>query len=131
MIFINKLSNLIDEENKRLDWDNYFMSISLLASNRSPCQRLKVGCVLVRDNIILSTGYNGFLAGEPHKSIVINDHEQATIHAEQNSICHAAKNGVNINNSTAYITHYPCINCFKSLHSSGINKIIYLNDYKK
>ena len=65
-----------------------------------------------------------------HKSIVINDHEQATVHAEQNAISDSAKRGVNVNGSTAYITHYPCINCFKILVASGIKEIKYLNDYK-
>lgn len=130
MSFLNELKKLNNDLKDRLDWSEYFMSIALLASNRSPCTRLKVGCVLVKDNIILSTGYNGFLPGNLHVSIVINNHEQATVHAEQNAISQAAKNGININNSQAYITHYPCINCFKSLTSAGIVEIFYLDNYK-
>ena len=74
------------EEKLRPDWNSYFISVALLTSIRSSCHRLHVGCVIVKDNRILSTGYNGFLPNAPHKSIVINDHEQATVHAEQNSI---------------------------------------------
>ena len=53
-----------------------------------------------------------------------------TIHAEVNALCDCAKRGVQCNNATAYITHYPCINCIKSLLASGISKIYYINDYK-
>ena len=130
MDFLKKIQEVTKKLDKRIDWDEYFMSICLLTSIRSSCNRLHVGCLIVRDNRILSTGYNGFLAGYPHKSIVKNNHEQATVHAEQNAISHAARNGININKSKAYITHYPCINCFKSLLSSGINEIYYLNNYK-
>tara|TARA_B100000401_G_scaffold427090_1_gene358319 strand:- start:400 stop:681 length:282 start_codon:yes stop_codon:yes gene_type:complete len=75
-------------------------------------------------------GYNGFLAGTDHKSIVRWGHEQATIHAEINAITDAAKRGVSIDGAEAYITHYPCVNCFKALASSGISKIYYQVDYK-
>ena len=74
-------------------------------------------------------GYNGFLPSFPHESIVINNHEQATVHAEQNAIADAACRGTSVNNGIAYITHYPCINCFKILIASGIKEIFYLNDY--
>ena len=67
----------------RPDWDTYFKEIVQVTSKRSPCDRLKVGCLIVKDNRIISQGYNGFLPGCPHKSIVRDDHEQATIHAEQ------------------------------------------------
>jgi dCMP deaminase len=116
--------------NSRLSWDEYFSSITLLASKRSSCSRLNVGCVIVKDNRIITTGYNGFLRGAPHISRVIGNHEQATVHAEQNAICDAAFRGVNISDSVAYITHYPCIVCFKLLVSSGIKTIKYLQDYK-
>ena len=71
------------------------MTIATVTSLRSPCERLKVGCVLVKDKRIISTGYNGFLPGAKHESIVRNNHEQATVHAEQNTISNASKNGIN------------------------------------
>ena len=114
----------------RPNWDEYFKKITLVTSERSPCERLQVGCVLVKDNRIISQGYNGFLPGCPHKSIVRNNHEQATVHAEQNAIADCAKRGVDCNNSTAYITHYPCIICTRILLAAGINQIKYINDYK-
>ena len=65
---------------ERISWVEYFSEIVLVTSKRSPCNRLKVGCILVKDNRILSQGYNGFLPGCPPKSTVRDNHEQATIH---------------------------------------------------
>lgn len=117
--------------NDRLSWNDYFQEITTLASKRSPCTRLQVGCILVKNNRIISTGYNGFLPGYEHKSIVENNHEQATVHAEQNVISDCAKRGVSTKDSICYVTHYPCLNCAKILVASGIQKIIYFEDYKR
>ena len=114
----------------RPTWDEYFKEIVMVTSKRSPCERLQVGCLLVNDNRIISQGYNGFLPGCPHDSIVRNNHEQATVHAEQNAICDCAKRGVSCEGATAYITHYPCIICTRLLLASGIKAIKYLEDYK-
>jgi dCMP deaminase len=127
---LKSIHNICKESNERLCWDEYFMSIALLASCRSSCDRLHVGSVIVRDNRIISIGYNGFIAGCSHTSHVKDGHEQATIHSEINAISDCAKRGVSLDNSTIYITHYPCINCFKSIASCGIKIIKYLDDYK-
>lgn len=74
-------------------------------------------------------GYNGFLAGAPHSSCVRDGHEIATVHAEQNAISDAARRGVSVNGATAYITHFPCVNCAKILISAGIKSVRYLHDY--
>lgn len=115
---------------ERPSWNEYFKQIVLATSTRSPCSRLKVGCILVKNNRIISQGYNGFLPGSPHTSIIQNNHEQAIVHAEQNAICDCAKRGVSCNNAIAYITHYPCIICTRILLASGIKKIYYINNYK-
>ena len=114
----------------RLNWDDYFSQIVKLSAARSPCERLKVGCLLVKNNRIISQGYNGFLPNCPHKSIVRDNHEQATVHAEQNAIADCAKRGVSCNGSTVYITHYPCIICTRILLAAGISEIKYLENYK-
>ena len=114
----------------RPTWEEFFRDIALCTAKRSSCTRLKVGCILVKDNRIISQGYNGFLSGASHISRVRDNHEQSTIHAEQNAIADAANRGIKLKDCTAYITHYPCINCFKIIAASGIKKIIYLNDYK-
>ena len=115
----------------RPTWNEYFKEIVLATAKRSPCERLKVGCLLVYDNRIISQGYNGFLPGCPHESIVRDNHEQATVHAEQNAICDCAKRGVSCNGATAYVTHYPCLICARLLLASGISKIYYVHEYKK
>ena len=114
----------------RLNWDQYFSKIVSVTAERSSCERLHVGCLLVKDNRIISQGYNGHLPGCKHESIVRNNHEQSTVHAEQNAICDCAKRGVSCEGATAYVTHYPCIICCRLLLASGIKQIKYLEDYK-
>ena len=114
----------------RLSWDGMFTKIIRATAERSPCHRLQVGCILVKDNRIISQGYNGFLPGAKHKSIVRNNHEQATVHAEQNALADCAKRTVSCDGCTAYITHYPCIICARLLLAAGIKRIKYLHDYK-
>ena len=113
----------------RLGWDEYFMSIALLASCRSPCSRLHVGSVIVKDNRLISMGYNGFIPGAPHISRVKDNHEQSIIHSEINAITDCAKRGTSLSGAKIYITHYPCINCFRAIGASNIKEIVYLNDY--
>lgn len=115
---------------ERPSWDKYFQSLATLTATRSPCERLKVGCVLVRDNRIIAQGYNGFIRGAPHESILRDGHEQATIHAEQNAIADCANRGTSCKNCIAYITHYPCVNCCKILLASDICEIRYIEDYR-
>jgi dCMP deaminase len=122
----NKKNNI----ESRPSWDEYFKEICCVTANRSPCHRLHVGCLIVKDNRIISQGYNGFLPGLPHESIIVDNHEQATVHAEQNAICDCAKRGVSCLGATAYITHYPCIICARILLASGIREIKYIHDYK-
>ena len=121
-----------NEENadkQRIEWDDYFMSIALLASQRSPCKRLQVGSVVVKDGRLISMGYNGFIPGAPHISRVKDNHEQSIIHSEINAITDCAKRGTSLSNAKIYVTHYPCINCFRSIAASNIKEIVYLNDY--
>lgn len=113
----------------RPSWDEYFKEIVQVTAKRSPCDRLQVGCLFVIDNRIISQGYNGFLPGCKHNSIVRDGHEQATVHAEQNAIADCAKRGVTSNNSIAYITHYPCIICLRIMLAAGIKQIKYIHDY--
>ena len=114
----------------RPTWDEYFKKIVLATRERSPCKRLQVGCLLVKDNRIISQGYNGFLPGCKHKSIVRDNHEQATLHAEQNALMDCCKRGVSSKDTIAYITHYPCIICCRLLIAGGIKEIKYIDDYK-
>jgi|TARA_B110000858_G_scaffold198496_1_gene265745 dCMP deaminase len=115
---------------ERPTWDEYFKEITYTTAKRSSCEKLNVGCLFIKDNRIIAQGYNGYISGCQHKSIIKDGHNIATIHAEQNTITDCAKRGVSCYNSTAYITHYPCFNCMKLMVSSGINSIKYMEDYK-
>ena len=113
----------------RPSWSEYYKKIVEITATRSACKKLHVGCILVKDNRIISQGYNGYLPGAPHEQVIRNGHEVATVHAEQNALCDCAKRGASCNEAFAYITHYPCLNCMKLLVASGIKKIYYINDY--
>jgi dCMP deaminase len=125
----------------RPNWDEYFMSIAKLVSERSTCIRRKVGAVIVKDKRILSTGYNGAPTGIKHCLDIgcLRDklnvpsgerHELCRgLHAEQNAIIQAAYHGVAINGADIYCTNLPCIICTKMLINSGINKIYYMDGY--
>ncbi len=114
----------------RPDWDTYFKEIVTITAKRSSCSKLNVGCLLVKNNRIISQGYNGHLPGLPHETIMENGHEIATIHAEQNAVVDCAKRGASCDECTAYITHYPCLNCTKLLLAAGIKTIKYIDDYR-
>ncbi len=85
---------------KRPNWDQYFLSIAEKVASRSTCPRASVGAVIVRDNRILSTGYNGSLPSEPHCTevgcLMINSHCERTIHAETNAVVQAARFGISL-----------------------------------
>ncbi len=119
---------------KRADWDEYFMRIAVEVSGRSTCDRKHVGAVIVRDRNILSTGYNGSIAGLDHCDdvghMMEDGHCIATIHAEANAIIQAAKNGVNINGGSIYTTASPCWNCFKLIVNAGLKKISFGEFYR-
>ena len=115
---------------QRPSWEEYFKDLVNLTATRSSCERLNVGCIFVKENRIIAQGYNGYIAGCEHKMVMKDNHNIATIHAEQNTITDCAKRGVSSDGCTAYITHYPCYNCMKLMVSCGINSIKYINDYK-
>jgi len=128
-------------ERKRPSWDEYFILIANLVKQRSTCLRRQVGALIVKDQRILATGYNGAPAGLRHCSEVGCLREQAEvppgerhelcrgIHAEQNAIVQAAAFGVSIKGSTLYCTHFPCVLCTKMIINAGIKRLVVENDY--
>jgi dCMP deaminase len=110
------------------------MKIAVTVAERSTCDRAHVGAVLVKDKRILTTGFNGSPAGLPHCDdaghLLVEGHCVRTIHAETNAIIQAALHGVSTKGATCYVTHFPCINCTKTLINAGITRIVYLNDYR-
>lgn len=113
----------------RSSWENYFMSIARVVASRSTCPRKSVGAVLVRDNRILTTGFNGSLSGQPHcvdvGCEVVDGHCRRVLHAESNAIMQAAALGIALKGARAYVTASPCVNCFKQLVSVDIRYITY------
>jgi dCMP deaminase len=127
---LKSVIELVSKNKTRLEWDEYFMSIAFLASMRSPCERLHVGSVIVKNNRLVSMGYNGFISGAPHTSRVRDNHEQSIIHSEVNAIVDCARRGASLEDAKIYVSHYPCINCFRSIAGCGIREIIYYEDYR-
>jgi len=119
---------------RRLSWDEYFMSIAEMVAKRSTCPRKSVGAVIVKAHQILSTGYNGSIRGMPHCTEVgcdmENGHCVATIHAEANALIQAARYGVAVDGAAIYVTASPCWNCFKLLANAGIQRIVYKEFYR-
>jgi dCMP deaminase len=127
---------------ERPSWDEYFMGIAKLTSERSTCLRRKVGAVIVRDKQVVATGYNGAPKGIAHceekggclrEKLNIPSGERhelcRALHAEQNAIIQAATSGQSIEGSTIYITHQPCVICAKMIINAGIRKIIVEEGY--
>jgi dCMP deaminase len=118
---------------KRPSWDEYFLKVAMLVSERATCPRMHCGCVLVRDKQILSTGYNGSIPGDGHCEdigcMIVDKHCIRTIHAEMNAILQCSSHGISTNDAIAYITNMPCTNCAKALITAGIKEIVIFSDY--
>ncbi len=127
--------------NDRPSWEEYFLKIADLVSARSSCLKRKVGAVLVKDNRLLTTGYNGAPRGFEHceKTGCLRQqlnvhaghrHELCRgLHAEQNAIIQAALHGVQTQGSTLYCTHQPCVICAKMMINAGVKKIVFKGHY--
>ncbi len=120
-------------ENKRPGWDEYFLKLAMLASERATCPRMHCGCVLVKDRFVLATGYNGSLPGQPHCEdegcLIVDNHCVRTNHAEINALVQATKHGVNLVGSTAYITNMSCTTCAKALIAAGVKRVVVFSDF--
>jgi len=118
----------------RTSWDQYFLNIAKDVALRSTCPRALVGAVIVIDNHILSTGYNGAAPGEPHCTdvgcLLENHHCQRAIHAETNAVAQAAKFGTAIDGATLYYwdslgrTAESCTKCSQIMKAAGIMRIV-------
>jgi dCMP deaminase len=118
----------------RPSWDAYFCAITRAVATRATCSRKAVGAVLVKDKLILATGYNGAPAGLRHcdhsgGGDLVNGHCARSTHAEQNALVQAARHGISIDGATLYCTNNPCLNCAKLLINAGIARIVYEERY--
>jgi dCMP deaminase len=126
---------------ERPSWDEYFMKLTREVSTRTTCLRRAVGAIIVKDNRILTTGYNGVPTGMRYCGEVGCLRDQLGVpsgqrqeicrglHAEQNAIIQAARYGIDIRGAKIYLTTQPCITCAKMLINVGITEIIYENSY--
>lgn len=114
----------------RPSMDNVLMHIADAMSQRGTCNRLKVGAVLSREGRVLSTGYNGNVAGSEHCDHSDGEPCQTAVHAEENVLYFAAKHGVKTDGAELFVTHLPCYRCSRGLINAGISKVTYLNEYR-
>ena len=125
-------------------WDKRFMEMTKLVATWASCfqDNRKIGCVIVKDKRVMTTGYNGAPAGVStcvergecmRRTLNIESgtrHELCyAIHAEQNAIIQAARLGVSIQGSTLYCTHQPCVICAKMIVNAGIVRVVYAEGY--
>ena len=110
------------------------MNIAREVATRSTCDRKHVGAVIVRDKMILATGYNGSVRGLPHCDDAGHDMEDGhcvrTVHAEANAIVQAARNGVRIDGAGIYVTASPCWPCFRLIANAGVVRIVFGEFYR-
>jgi len=119
-------------------FDQIFMNLATDLAQRSHCVKAQVGAVLAKDTRIISIGYNGPPAGThncdeewPETGCPRDSKNSCSLalHAEENAILYAVKNGASLEGSTLYLTLSPCLPCARIIYSSGIKKVFYLNSY--
>ena len=117
----------------------YYMSMAKLAAERSTCLRRKIGSVAVKEDRLQASGRNGQVSGTPHCKVCIREEMKIpsgqdtntcySVHAEQNLLVQASLHGINLTNSTIYVTNKPCFTCIKLLASIKPTAIIYADSY--
>lgn len=127
-----------DVKNTRPSFDEIYMDLAVNLAKRSHCVKMKVGAVITKDTRIVSLGYNGPPAGThncdqewPEEGCPRSERGGCSLalHAEENALLYAAKNNVNLEGATLYVTLSPCLPCARMIFTMGIKKVIYLNSY--
>lgn len=118
-------------DKKRHDLDNRYMSMAKIWAENSYCQRRKVGALIVKNDMIISDGYNGTPSGFEN---VCEDEDGLTkpyvLHAEANAITKIARSNNNSDGATLYVTASPCIECAKLIIQAGIKRVVYAEKYR-
>lgn len=116
---------------KRNRYDYAYLKLALEWSKLSYCSRKQVGALIVKNNMIISDGYNGTPTGFDNScENSIGETHWYVLHAEANAILKTAKSNHNCSEATLYLTLSPCKECSKLIHQSGINRLVYINKYK-
>jgi dCMP deaminase len=138
---ILKLTKSSRRKTSRPSADDYFSKIALVVSERATCRRHSVGAVLVKNKMILSTGYNGAPKGAEdclsrgclRDELGIKSGERheicRAVHAEQNAIIQASSKGIDTSGSTMYCTHTPCNICAKMMANAGVERVVVFEKY--
>jgi len=120
-------------------WDTAHLEVATIYANLSSARRMKVGAVIVKDNRIISIGYNGMPSGWDNNCEEEIDRPDDTpllitkkevLHAESNAITKVARSNESAEGATLYTTCAPCIDCAKLIHQAGIKRVVYGHDYK-
>jgi dCMP deaminase len=142
---------------RQVEWDHYYVEIAVTVSKRANCTGSSIGAVLVSDNRIISTGFNGTPQGftncldggcvrcrdrelkkkgrinEMSFPALDNDHKHfdlcICVHAEANALLSAARAGMRTDGSTLYVTHKPCFSCLKEAIQAGVCRVVYLEEW--
>jgi dCMP deaminase len=129
---------LLAEQKIKPDFDDIFMDLAINLAKRSHCIKAQVGAVLTKDTRIISIGYNGPPSGTHNCDVEFPNEGcprdskgscSLALHAEQNAILYAAKNGATIEGATIYVTLSPCISCARIIFSMKIKKVIFYKSY--
>lgn len=117
---------------KRPSWDEFWFLQAMVYSTRGTCDRLRVGCVIVKNKRLVGAGYNGAPRGLPHCDevghLIIGGHCERTLHAEENAVLNTERR--NLEGATAYVLGTPCLRCMRLMVNSGIKKIHHLVTYE-
>lgn len=121
-------------------WIDAYLDMAERFAALSYAKRLKVGAIVVKDNRVISIGYNGTPAGwsneceediyDDNGDFLQNKTKGEVIHAEANAITKLAKDGESGNGASMFITHAPCIDCAKLIFGTGVNSVYYRNSYR-
>ena len=121
-----------------LKWLQYYAKIAEETAKLSTAKRLQVGCVIVKDNRILSIGYNGMPSGWTNECEYVIDNgtniyytsKPEVLHAEANALMKLCRSTDSSEGATLFVTHFPCIECAKLVYQAGISQVYYINDYE-
>ena len=110
------------------------MQMAEIVAQRSTCDRLNVGAIIIKDGRVISTGYNGNVSGMPHCQHRMLDVPgipcTTAVHAEANAIVWAARHGVATEGTMLFTTHQPCLDCAKLIINAGIIRVFFKNEYR-
>lgn len=120
------------KEDRQHKFDKHYLEMAAIWAKNSYCKRRQVGALLVKDRMIISDGFNGTPSGFENQCEDENDTTKPyVLHAEANAITKVAKSGNSSEGATLYITTAPCIECAKLIIQSGIERVVYAEEYRK